>query len=110
MKTSEELISEAENLRLQAARLEEIAEQRAKYGEDPFKNGTVLIIDMKYRGSRRSFKYAALKIGGGYFLTGKVGAGHTHPGADGMTWTNLVAWLAQGDATVWRAKSLEQVL
>jgi hypothetical protein len=112
MKSSQELISEAENLRQQAERLEQIAEQRAKYGEDPFKNGTVFKVDMKYRDSNRSYAYAVIKVGGKFYLSGRMSGPSTIGGgtANGYTWENFVAWLAQGDATVWRARQLEQVL
>jgi len=117
MRTSQDLITEAENLRQQAERLEAIAEQRAKYGEDPFKNGTVLKVDMKYRTGNRSYAYAVIKVGGRFYLSGRmsaIGTGSSMPATSdasrGLTWENFVAWLAQGDATVWRARSLEQVL
>lgn len=116
MRTSEDLITEAENLRQQAERLEEIASQRSKYGEDPFKNGTVLKIDMKYRTGTRSYAYAVIKVGGHFYLSGRMStaagadAVATGDAARGFTWEQFVAWLAQGDATVWQAKSLTQVL
>lgn len=116
MKTNEQLLTEANRLREEAERLETIAEQRNDYGADPFKNGTVLKIDMKYRTGRQSYTYGAIKIAGRFYLTGKVQAKPTFLGEDhsdvarGWTWENFVAWLAQGDATVWKAGKLEQVL
>lgn len=117
MRTSEDLLSEAENLRLQAERLEQIADQRAKYGDDPFKNGAVLKIDMKYReegrARGRSYSYSVIKTAGRFWLSGRLipqnGVTAVSPNT-GWTWEQFVAWLAQGDATVWRAKGLEQVL
>jgi hypothetical protein len=111
MRTTEEILAEAEEHRLQAERLEQIAEQRAKYGEDPFKNGTVLKIEMKYRTGRMSYTYGVIKIGGKFYFSGKMGnAAEEGQRATGKTWEQFVAWLSQGDATVWRARSLEQVL
>lgn len=116
MKTNEQLLTEAEQLREQALHLERVAAERENYGADPFKNGTVLKVDMKYRSGNRSYAYAVIKIGGRFYLSGRMGTGSngsiTSDGraASGMTWDNFVAWLAQGDATVWRAKGLEQVL
>lgn len=112
MKTNEQLLTEAEQLREQALHLERVAAEREKYGTDPFKNGTVLKVDMKYRTGNRSYAYAVIKIAGRFYLSGKMGAqpDDLRSAVGGMTWENFVAWLAQGDATVWRAKSLEQVL
>lgn len=116
MRTSEDLLTEAENLQQQAARLVEIAEQRGKYGADPFKNGTVMKVDMKYRTGTRSYAYAVIKIGGKFYLSGRMGVGSdvnvvaTANSSRGYTWENFVAWLAQGDATVWQATGLKQVL
>lgn len=111
MRNTQDLLTEAEELRDQAARLEKIAAERDKYGEDPFKNGTVLKVDMKYRTSPRSFAYGVVKVGGKFYLTGKLVNAHT-TGSDtaaGFTWEQFVAWLSQGDATVWQAKNLQQV-
>lgn len=111
MRNTQDLLTEAEELRDQAAQLEKIARERDKYGDDPFKNGTVLKVDMKYRTSPRSFAYGVVKVGGKFYLTGKLVNAHT-TGSDtaaGFTWEQFVAWLSQGDATVWQAKSLQQV-
>jgi hypothetical protein len=112
MRTNDELIAEAENLRQQAERLEEIADQRGKYGTDPFKNGTVLKVDMKYRTGNRSYAYAVVKVGGRFYLSGRMSGPSTisEPTGAGYSWDNFVAWLAQGDATVWQATGLKQVL
>lgn len=113
MKTNNELLSEAENLRLQAERLEQIAAQREKYGDDPFKNGAVLKVDMKYRDTHRTYAYGVVKTAGRFWLSGRLipQTGVTAvPINAGWTWEQFVAWLAQGDATVWRARGLEQVL
>lgn len=119
MKTSDDLLTEAENLRQQAERLEQIAEQRARYGEDLFKNGTVLKVDMKYRDEKtsrsRSYTYAVVKTAGRYWLSGRffpmpATSVAPPPPSAGWTWEQFVAWLAQGDATVWQAKGLQQVL
>jgi len=118
MRTNEDLITEAENLRQQAERLEEIAAQRERYGEDPFRNGTVLKVDMKYRTGNRSYAYAVIKVGGKFYLSGRMSGPSTMDlnvitTADhsrGYTWEQFVAWLAQGDATVWQASGLKQVL
>lgn len=111
MRNTQDLLTEAEELRDQAAQLEKIAAEREKYGEDPFKNGTVLKVDMKYRTSVRSFAYGVVKVGGKFYLTGKLVNANTN-GSDvarGFTWEQFVAWLSQGDATVWQAKNLQQV-
>lgn len=115
MRTDQDLRTQAEELRAEAERLERIVAEREKYGEDPFKNGTVLKVDMKYRSGNRSYTYAVIKIGGRFYLSGRMMGQSTltsvnTPTSAGYTWGNFVAWLAQGDATVWRAKSLEQVL
>lgn len=110
MRTNDELLSEAENLRLQAERLEAIAEQRGRYGADPFKNGTVLKVDMKYRTGNRSYAYAVIKVGGKFYLSGRMAGDQATGSSAGYTWDNFVAWLAQGDATVWQATGLRQVL
>lgn len=117
MRQTDDLLAEAENLRLQAERLERIADQRQKYGDDPFKNGVVLKIDMRYRETStargRSYSYSVIKTAGRFWLSGRLipqnGATAVSPNT-GWTWEQFVAWLAQGDATVWRAKGLEQVL
>lgn len=111
MRSTQDLLTEAEELRDQAAKLEKIAAEREKYGEDPFKNGTVLKVEMKYRTSPRSFTYGVVKGGGKFYLTGKLVNART-TGSDtaaGFTWEQFVAWLSQGDATVWQAKNLQQV-
>jgi hypothetical protein len=112
MRTNEEILTEAENLRRQAERLEEIAAERGRYGADPFKNGTVLKVDMKYRTGNRSYAYAVIKVGGRFYLSGRMSGPSTldTPHSSGYTWDNFVAWLAQGDATVWQATGLKQVL
>jgi hypothetical protein len=109
MRTKEQLLADAKAKRDEADQLERIATERDKYGTDPFKNGTMLRVDMKYRTGNRSYAYAVIKVAGRFYLSGRMGA-TTHDANSGMTWDNFVAWLAQGDATVWRAKQLEQVL
>jgi hypothetical protein len=116
MRATEDILAEAQSMRDEAARLEAIAEQRSKYGDDPFKNGTVLKVDMKYRTGNRSYAYAVIKVGGKFYLSGRMGVGGdvnvvaTADSSRGYTWDNFVAWLSQGDATVWQAGSLKQVL
>jgi hypothetical protein len=108
----EYILTQAEELRAEAERLEKIVTEREKYGADPFKNGTVLKVEMRYRtGSRRSFAYAVVKVAGKFYLTGKLIQARTtdSDAASGFTWEQFVAWLSQGDATVWQAKNLQQV-
>lgn len=111
MRSTEDILAEATAMREEAERLERMAEEREKYGADPFKNGTMLKVDMKYRTGNRSYAYAVIKIAGKFYLSGRLGSNmsvDTRTG--GMTWENFVAWLSQGDATVWQAGSLKQVL
>lgn len=109
MRSTEDILAEAQAARDEAARLEAIVEQREKLGSDPFKNGSVLKIDMKYRTGNRSYAYAVVKIGGKFYFSGKMGA-VTNVTEQGKSWDEFVAWLSQGDATVWQAKSLQRVL
>jgi len=113
VRATEDILAEAKAMRAEADRLERIASEREKYGVDPFKNGTVLKVDMRYRTGNRSYSYAVIKAGNRYYLSGRM-SGDTITAAGevsrGMTWDNFVAWLAQGDATVWRARQLERVL
>ena len=111
VRQSQDLLTEAEELRAKAAELENIAAEREKYGADPFKNGDVLKVDMRYRtGSRRSFAYGVIKVAGRFYLSGKLGQPSSVAAGLGWDWEQFVAWLSQGDATVWQAKSLRQVL
>ena len=122
MQTIEQLQAKAQAAREEAERFEAAIAARAAYGEkDPFKNGTIFKVEMRYRTSKATYTYAVIKIAGRYWLTGKVQQARTFLGVVedaselegkrvGWTWDNFVAWLAQGDATVWRAKELEQVL
>lgn len=110
MQNDQDLLTQAEELRDQAAKLERIVAEREKYGDDPFKNGTILKVEMRYRtGSRRSFTYGVVKVGGKFYLSGKLGQPTSVAQGLGWTWEQFVAWLSQGDATVWQAKSLVQV-
>lgn len=112
MQNDQDILTQAEELRAEADRLEKIVAEREKYGVDPFKNGTVLKVEMRYRtGSRRSFAYGVVKVAGKFYLTGKLIQARTAGSdtASGFTWEQFVAWLSQGDATVWQAKSLQQV-
>jgi hypothetical protein len=122
MQTIEQLQAKAQAAREEAEKLEAAIAARAAYGDkDPFKNGTIFKVEMRYRSSKATYTYAVIKIAGRYWLTGKVQQTRTFLGVTddatelegkrvGWTWDNFVAWLAQGDATVWRAKELEQVL
>src|SRR6185436_2978275 len=120
MQTKEQLQAKAQAAREEAEKYEAAIAAREAYGDkDPFKNGTIFKVEMRYRGNRATYTYAVIKIAGRYWLTGRVqqpatftdGAASELEGKrTGWTWDNFVAWLAQGDATVWRAKELEQVL
>jgi hypothetical protein len=114
MKTNTQLATEAEQLRAEAERLEQILAAREEYGDDPFKNGAVLKVDMKYRGTTRSYAYAVIKTAGKFWLSGKLARTGVATAEDaqptGMTWEQFVGWLSQGDATVWQAGGLRQVL
>jgi len=120
MQTIEQLQAKAQAAREEAEKFEAAIAARAAYGEkDPFKNGTIFKVEMRYRTGKATYTYAVIKIAGRYWLTGRVqkplvftdGAASELEGKrTGWTWDNFVAWLAQGDATVWRAKELEQVL
>lgn len=112
MRNDQDILTQAEELRAEAERLEKIVAEREKYGADPFKNGTVLKVEMRYRtGTGRSFAYGVVKVAGKFYLTGKLINANTvgSDAARGFTWEQFVAWLSQGDATVWQAKSLTQV-
>lgn len=111
MRSNEDILAEAEAMRLEAERLERMVTEREKYGADPFKNGTVLKVDMRYRTGNRSYAYAVIKIAGKFYLSGRIGSNMSvDTKTGGMTWENFVAWLSQGDATVWQAGGLKQVL
>ena len=111
VRSTEDILAEATAMREEAERLERMAEEREKYGADPFKNGTMLKVDMKYRTGNRSYAYAVIKIAGKFYLSGRIGSNMSvDTKTGGMTWDNFVAWLAQGDATVWQASGLRQVL
>lgn len=113
VKNDQEILTQAEELRAEADRLEKIVAEREKYGSDPFKNGDVLKVDMRYRtGSRRSFAYGVVKVAGKFYLTGRLfhaAPGMTESPQSGWTWETFVAWLSQGDATVWQARALKQI-
>lgn len=116
MRSNEDILAQAQSMREEADELERRVAERGRYGADPFKNGTVLKVDMKYRTGIRSYAYAVIKIGGKFYLSGKMGVSGDHnvvataDSSRGYTWDNFVAWLAQGDATVWQATNLKQVL
>lgn len=106
MRTNDAILAEAQELRDKAELLEKIATEREKYGADPFKNGTVLKVDMKYRTSNRSYAYSVIKIAGRFYISGKMNGSEDN---NGLSWDSFVAWLAQGDATVWQAGTLKRV-
>lgn len=113
MRNDQDILTQAEELRAEAERLERIVAERKEFGADPFKNGDVLKVEMRYRtGSRRSFAYAVVKVAGKFYLSGRLARAATDGStsiASGFTWEQFVAWLAQGDATVWQARALKQV-
>lgn len=114
MKQNEDILAEAQKLRDQAEELERRVAQREKYGADPFKNGEILKVEMKYRGTRITYTYAVVKTAGRFWLTGKLMGREAiesgSPVTSGWTWDHFVAWLAQADASVWRAERLSKVL
>jgi hypothetical protein len=120
MKTTDELMKERDELMQRAQKLDDAIINRHNYGDDPFRNGDILKIMMTYEGSRGSYTYACVKARGRFYLTGKVQAKmvRTFLGENvsyddvsaGWTWEHFVAWLAVGDASVWRVSKLEKVL
>ena len=122
MQTVADLEAKREAALAEAQRLEEAIKAREAYGDkDPFKNGVVLKVEMRYPPSRTTYTYAVIKIAGRFWLSGRMqvtaGGGIANGTVveldgkrNGWTWDNFVAWLAHGDATVWRATGLEQVL
>lgn len=113
MQTKEQLEAKRNAAVAEAERLTEAIMAREKYGvKDPFKNGTVLKVEMRYSSSNVTYTYGVIKVASRYWLSGKVqqGIAELEGRRAGWTWENFVAWLAAGDATVWRATGLEQVL
>lgn len=120
MQTIEQLEAKRNAALAEAERYAEAIAARDRYGvKDPFKNGTVLKVEMRYNSGNTTYTYGVIKIASRYWLSGKVQHDHPNGVSDasefagrraGWTWENFVAWLAAGDATVWRAKELEQVL
>ena len=119
MKTVTELQAERDEALARADELSKVIEQRERLGSDPFKNGSVLKVEMRYPPSRTTYTYAVIKIAGKFWLSGKMqsvpATQITQLGAEyegkkvGWTWENFIAWLAQGDASVWQAQNLEQI-
>lgn len=118
VKTVEQLKQERADAIAEAERLDRIIAQRDKLGSDPFKNGNILKVEMRYPPSRTTYTYAVIKIAGRFWLSGKMQSSTPVTSLSdevegkkiGWTWENFVAWLAQGDASVWQATYLEQVL
>jgi hypothetical protein len=116
MKTVQDLQAERDEALARADELAKVIEQREKLGADPFKNGSVLKVEMRYPPSRTTYTYAVIKIAGKFWLSGKMQQNTaTNIGSEiegkrvGWTWENFIAWLAQGDASVWQAQNLEQI-
>lgn len=114
MKTINELQAERDAALAEAEKLNAVIEQREKMGTDPFKNGAILKVEMRYPRSRTTYTYAVIKIAGRFWLTGKMqqrdGVFAELDGKrNGWGWENFIAWLAQGDASVWQAQNLEQI-
>lgn len=114
MKTITELRAEQEEAFERARELEKVIEQREKMGTDPFKNGAILKVEMRYPPSRTTYTYAVIKIAGRFWLTGKMQQrdgvlAELDGKRNGWSWENFIAWLAHGDASVWQAQNLEQI-
>lgn len=116
MKTMAELEREREAKQRELDELDRRINTRTAYGDDPFRNGDILKIMMTYPSGGGSYTYACVKARGRFYLTGRVQAKRTFIGPDftdienGWTWEHFVAWLAAGDASVWRVSKLEKVL
>lgn len=114
MKTVDELRAEQTEALERVKELEKVIEQREKMGTDPFKNGAILKVEMRYPPSRTTYTYAVIKIAGRFWLTGKMQQrdgvlAELDGKRNGWSWENFIAWLAQGDASVWQAQNLEQI-
>ena len=120
MKTMADLEREREAKQRELNELDRRINTRTAYGDDPFRNGDILKIMMTYPSGGGSYTYAAVKARGRYFLTGRVQGKRAFVGLEdysddsdvenGWTWEHFVAWLAIGDASVWRVSKLEKVL
>lgn len=117
MQTIDELTAKRDAALAEADKLQAAIKTRESYGTtDVFKNGTLLKVEMRYPPAKTTYTYAVIKVAGRYWLTGKMQQKNgvvtvpTDGKTAGWTWENFVAWLAQGDATVWRVTDLEQVL
>lgn len=78
-------VASASKLRQAIASLADQLAEVEKFGEDEYKNGTVLTFKLKYAESPRWFTYAAVKADGRWWLTGR----HSTP----FTWSGLVDFL-----------------
>lgn len=114
MKTINELTAERDEALAKANEIAAVIEQREKMGTDPFKNGAILKVEMRYPPSRTTYTYAVIKVAGRFWLTGKMQQrdgvlAELDGKRNGWSWENFIAWLAQGDASVWQAQNLEQI-
>lgn len=73
--------------------LQEASKPKNPYGEDPYDTGAILRWSKQYTRFGTSYSYAALKIGGGRWVT-TVGTG---PGRE-YTWDELAAFIKGGGA------------
>jgi hypothetical protein len=112
-----ELERERETKQRELDELDRRINTRTAYGDDPFRNGDILKVMMTYPSGGGSYTYVALKAAGRFYLTGKIQRtilnqemSETDARRMGWTWEQLVAWLAAGDASVWRVSKLEKVL
>jgi len=116
IKTKDELTRERDRLTAELLRIDEKIQSRERYGEDPFKNGDILKIQITFTGGGGSYTYVAVKARGRYFMSGRAQqvrtflGTHDEPTPAGWTYTQLVSWLASAeDASVWRVKNVERV-
>ena len=122
MKTMAELEREREAKQRELDELDRRISSRVSYGDDPFRNGDILKIMMTYPPSSKSitqgsYTYVAIKVANRFYLTGKVQRTILNQEMSeidarrmGWMWEHFVAWLAAGDASVWRVSKLEKVL
>lgn len=118
MRTREQLEREREARQRELDELDRRIAARDGYGDDPFKNGDIIKVIMTYPPTdAKAYTYAVVKAAGLFYLTGRVQ--RTSLNAElseidgrrtGWKWDQFVAWLAAGDASVWRASKLERIL
>lgn len=110
----------AERLEAQARRLleyaQEIRDEKARFGEDNFEDGTIIQFDKVFPRGTRVYKYAAIKT---IHFEDKYGNNQepvelwytTGPmSPKGYTWEELTQWMGKDVKEIWVVTQLEQIV